>query len=485
MSKFNTKQTVANRATTYEGAVTYTKSLEQDWMNNLFSSFLQDQFYESAEDQQIRYLELTAKMAEKYGYPFVAKAAKFSRNELGMRSISQITMAYLNDKLYEGKRQDFAGYFHRPDDISEVFGAIDSIGGKRSHALIRGAADYLSKCNEYQLAKYAMPGKTYNMFDLINITHAHSDAIDKYKAGEVDAPDTWEHNIMVAEDDESRQKAWRELVEGNKMGYLALLRNLRNILSCDFATYEWIDKYLAPQLTNEKKIKKSLVFPYQIYTAYKNLKMPNVSIIAALDTAFRVAIGNVPNMNGKSLVVLDVSGSMESYISARSTMTMKEVGAVYGAMIYLANKGSAFIKFGNYAKRRDYSRNVNVFDLIRDMQSNDQCGYGTDIGPVWRILDDHYDRIFLISDMQVMASSRYGYGTSYRETPVNAMHRYFAKWGTSHIYSFDLSNYRTSVENPDSGHITMLTALNDQLFKMLDYLESGGKSLVNYINENY
>ena len=218
MSKFNTKQTVANRATTYEGAVTYTKSLEQDWMNNLFSSFLQDQSYESAEDQQIRYLELTAKMAEKYGYPFVAKAAKFSRNELGMRSISQITMAYLNDKLYEGKRQNFAGYFHRPDDISEVFGAIDSIGGKRSHALVRGAADYLSKCDEYQLTKYAMPGKTYNMFDLINITHAHSDAIDKYKAGEVDAPDTWEHNIMVAEDDESRQKAWRELVEGNKMG---------------------------------------------------------------------------------------------------------------------------------------------------------------------------------------------------------------------------------------------------------------------------
>lgn len=156
MSKFNTKQTVANRATTYEGAVTYTKSLEQDWMNNLFSSFLQDQFYESAEDQQIRYLELTAKMAEKYGYPFVAKAAKFSRNELGMRSISQITMAYLNDKLYEGKRQDFAGYFHRPDDISEVFGAIDSFGGKRSHALVRGAADYLSKCDDYQLAKYAM-----------------------------------------------------------------------------------------------------------------------------------------------------------------------------------------------------------------------------------------------------------------------------------------------------------------------------------------
>ena len=144
-----------------------------------------------------------------------------------------------------------------------------------------------------------------------------------------------------------------------------------------------------------------------------------------------------------------------------------------------------YSQFGNTAKRRDYSRNVNVFDLIRDMQSNDQCGYGTDIGPVWRILDDHYDRIFLISDMQVMASSRYGYGASYRETPVNAMHRYFAKWGTSHIYSFDLSNYRTSVENPDSGHITMLTALNDQLFKMLDYLESGGKSLVNYINENY
>lgn len=480
MSKFNVKQSETNRAESYEGALIYNKSLEQDWVNNLFSSFLQDGFYEDSETREERYVALTKKMLEKYGPKFVAKAARFSRNELGMRSISQLTMALVNEIQYDGKRADFSAYFHRPDDISEIFAAVDSLGNKRSHALVRGAADYLSKCSEYQLTKYAMSGKRYNMFDLINITHAHSSAIDSYKAGSVSAPDTWEHNIMVAQSDEDREQAWKDLVEGNKMGYLALLRNLRNILNCDFADSDWIDKYLVPQITNKDKIKKSLVFPYQIYVAYKNVPMIPLSIMAALDKAFRIAIGNVPNLDKSMAIVLDVSGSMETPISSNSSMKIIEVGAVYAAMLYLANPRTDFVKFGNSAKYCDYRRNVNVFDLIKAMQENDGCGYGTDILSVWNNLHKSYDRIFLVSDMQVMEHKWFNYSN-----PIEAMHKYFNVFGTAHIYSFDLGNYPTAIENPNSENLTMLTVLNDYIFKMLEYLENNGESLIDYINENY
>ena len=483
MSKFNTAAS-APTTKTYEGAKAYEKELEQDWMNILFSSFLENGYYEDAQTMGNRFLELTDKMAAKYGYRFIAKAAQFSRNELGMRSISQLAMSYLNSKSYEGKRQDFTNYFHRPDDVSEIFAAIESAGEKRSHALVRGAADYLSTCDEYQLAKYSMCGKKFNMFDLINITHAHSAAIDAYKAGRITSPDTWEHNIMVAPDQESREEAWRQLVENNKMGYLALLRNLRNILDCNFATVSWIEKYLVPQLTNEYKIKKSLVFPYQIYLAYKNLVAPHYSVVAALDKAFRISTSNVPNLDGDNLIILDVSGSMNSYVSFQSSVTIKELGAVYAAMILFANPKTDFIKFASKFKKCSYKTNTNVFAVIDMMQREDNLGCGTSIIPVLDSLDKSYDRMFLISDMQVMDGYGYGYGYGGR-IPASYVNQYMQKSGKTHIYSFDLGNYKSQIMNPNAKNLTLLTTLNETVFKMLEFLEKGGKSLVDYISETY
>ena len=325
-----------------------------------------------------------------------------------------------------------------------------------------------------------MLGREYNMYDLINLCHPKSAAVDKFQRGEIKSADTWETRISGSEDKEEKEQNWRELVEGRKLGYLALLRNLRNILNCDFADNEWIKTYLVPQLTNATAIKKSLVFPYQIYTAYKFLDEKPMSIMVALDEAFRIAIGNVPILNGSSLLVLDVSGSMDDPCSDNSKITCKEIGAVYGACIYLSNKDSEFIKFGNRAKKCEYRRTMNVFDMIEKMEDNDNCDYGTDIVPVWNMLDKHYDRIFLISDMQVMESCPWAWTT--RDNPVEAMSKYFANFGDTHVYSFDVSNYHSQIANPRSGNLTMLTSLSSQVFKMLEYIEKGG-NLVQMIQD--
>ena len=146
-----------------------------------FSSYMEDGYYESANTQMDRYVDLTKKIGERYGWEFVARASFFARNYLGMRSISQITAAMLNDVSFQEKRSYFKNFFHRPDDVAEVFAAIENIGsGKRSHALVRGAADYLSSLNAYSLGKYQMKGKQYNLYDLINITHATSKDINHY-----------------------------------------------------------------------------------------------------------------------------------------------------------------------------------------------------------------------------------------------------------------------------------------------------------------
>lgn len=484
--KFNKTKTPAQpNAVTYEGGDAFEKSLEQDWLNNLFSNMLENRFYESGDEQMNRYVQLTQKMFEKHGAKFVGRAAYFARNELGMRSISQLTAAMLNPVQFEGKRDFFKNYMKRPDDVSEIFAIVESLGDKRSHALVRGAGDYISGLSAYQMDKYAMRRKNWSMIDLINVTHAKGDVVDKFYNGVLEKADTWEQKISASKDEDEKNANWRELVEGGKLGYLALIRNLNNILNAGVDEY-WVRRYLIPQLTNADKIHKSLVFPYQIYTAYKNLEIREVNTCFALDKAFRESVKNVPGLDGTSLVVLDVSASMENRISDRSNMTIKEVCACYAAAIYLSNPNSDFIKFGSHAKMKNYSRIDNVFDIIYKMQDNDGCGYDTDIIPVWKMLYKHYDRIFLFSDMQVMsAHSVYSwYSWRHNQSSIDAMRKYFNAHGRTRVYSFDLGNYHSQIDNPDADNLVMLAGLTDKVFTMLSLLEKG-ENIVNYINEHY
>lgn len=485
--KFN-KTKVASKpdAVTYEGADAFEKNLEEDWLNNLFSNMLENRYYETSDAQMERYIDLTNRMLEKYGPKFVARAAHFARNQLGMRSISQVTAALLNSEQFEGKRDFYKNYFHRPDDVSEIFAILDYFNEKRSHALVRGAADYISGLGAYQMDKYAMRRKDWSMIDLINVTHAKGDIVNKFYNGTLEKAGTWEQKISAAETEEEKSQNWIELVESNSLGYLALLRNLNNIMKCDIGI-EWLENVLCPQLTNEYKIKKSLVFPYQIYTAFKNLDACPLCLNVALDKAFRIAIGNIPGLEGNSLVVLDVSGSMESLMSGRSNMTIKEVCACYAAAIYLANPDSEFIKFAEKARMFNYNRLDNVFNIIDKMQNNDNCGVCTDIVPVWQMLDKHYNRIFLFSDMQVMDRNNFWGDWVYdidAPTPMEAMNDYMKTFGRTHVYSFDCANYTSQINNPRRGNLTMLTALNGKVFEMLAILEEGC-DIVDYINEKY
>lgn len=483
MAKFN-KAVKTEKVASYEGGEVFEKNPVEDWINFIMSSYLEDQYYESASDQMNRYMDLTREVAEKYGWEFVAKAAFFSRNELGLRSISELTAAILNGQKFDNKRTFFRNYFNRPDAIGEIFSILDNfIGDKRSHALVRGAGDYLSSLKDYHIGKYKMNGKEYNMYDLINITHAHSASIDKYKNGTLETPDTWETAISSSKSDEEKSQNWQRLVEENKLGYLALIRNLRNIVNSS-PDADWIEEYLVPQIENEVAIKKSLVFPYQIYCSWKNYGIRNISIDAALDRAFRIACGNMPKMDGRTVIVLDVSGSMENKLSSNSQLTLKEVGAVYAAAMFV-NCNADFIKFGNDAKRIKLNKLENIFNLVEKMYANDNCGYGTDIVPAFRLMNEKYDRIFLVSDMQIMNKNSSGWWWCKRQNGIDTYNRYCEVYKCHpHMYSFDLANYATQVENPNNPRIHLLTALDDTLFKMLPYIENGN-SLVDYINNNF
>ena len=109
------------------------------------------------------------------------------------------------------------------------------------------------------------------------------------------------------------------MIETRKIGYLALLRNLRNILKTG-AKADLVKK-ASDLLTDEKMVRKSLVFPHQIDLALEIMLSEFGAsgarpFINALNKAYEIAIPNLTELftNGKTAVVFDSSGSMSSHI---------------------------------------------------------------------------------------------------------------------------------------------------------------------------
>lgn len=487
MSQFNKSTKKSRETISYEGGTVYTKTLENEWVNTLFSYMLNrrnNKFYEDMEDVESRFIYLTEDMIYKYGEQFVGKAAIFARNELGLRSISEVVSAMLNKYPWIGdcnefsKREFYRKYFRRPDGIGEVFSKIDELGDKRSHALIRGCADYLSNLDAYTLGKYKLNNHKYNMHDIINITHAKSDVIDKFQKGNLEIPETWEIKISTAKTKDEKEQMWLNLVKEGKLGYLALIRNLRNIINCYGVTEDFINTYIVPQIENRNAIKKSLVYPYQIYIAYKSINHQTpLSLVQALSNAFNMSIGNMPKLDGESLIILDVSESMRSSYSG-GKLSILETCAVYAAALCLSDNNFNFIKFATDAIKFDEYNKYNVFDVIDEMCENDDCGYGTDILRAFDLIDKHYDRIILFSDMQIMLPSYCDKNHSAK----SKLKEVWDKYGKCKLYTFDLGNYATQITNNDDD-IKYITVLNDKIFDVINLVESD-KSLIDII-KNY
>lgn len=484
MTKFNSKQT--NRTKTYEGGDAYEKSDTGLLFDFLFGSLLEDGFYETA-GERVRTLDkLLGNAIEDHGPEFVAKLAVFARNELGMRSVSQYAAAKLNDQQFNWKRDFYRDFCHRPDDVSEVMAILDGkLHQKRSHALVRGFGDYLSGLDKYKLAKYKMAGKKYNMYDLVNITHATSAPIDALMRGELDSADTWENNISNASADERASK-WVEMVEGHKLGYMALIRNLNNILEAaanEGLDGSWVDGVLVPQITDGDAIKASLVFPYRIYAAYKNLKVRNASVVQALDTAFSKATENMPELDGSTAIVIDVSGSMHSPISKRSDIFILEASACYAVALYMRNPNCQVVRFGDRAKEARLNRLYGPFTLIEMVSESDGLGYGTYLDSAFDVLGDH-DHVFVFSDMQTMRGNGY-WSTGDERSVTTCVKAYLDKNPSTHVFSFDLGSYNSTPFNPNVANVHCMTCLNDKLFEYVGLMEESDEFLCDYIDSRY
>ena len=485
MALFNIKSKNKDKTVNLAGGKAYTVTPKMELASLVLTSFAQEQFYRT---QAQTFGALTTAMA-KCDPVFVAKAGIYARNEYGMRSITHALAAELAQAA-SGQGWSKAFYdkiVKRPDDMLEIaaYFMAQNKGKNLTNAMKKGFAEAFNRFDTYQLAKYRGESKAVKMVDLVNLvrpvpTARNAEGLNGLVKDTLRQTETWEAKMTEVgqkaetEDEKTSLKAdaWAELLGSKRLGYFALLRNVRNILE----QAPQLTDAVCEQLTDRKAIKTSLVLPFRFLTAYKQLNGNDANtrkVRAALDTAINLSCDNVPVLDN-TLIAIDNSGSMASPVANSEHLQCSEAGAIFG-MILAKSSNADVMEFGDTARFIDYNLNTSVMEFGASFAQNNKVGHGTNFHAIFEKATKRYERIVVFSDMQGWAHSAWGYNDIAKAQAI-----YECRTGANpYIYSFDLSGYG-SLQFPEDK-VFALAGFSEKTFDLFKLLEADRQALVNAI----
>lgn len=430
--------------------------------------------YEGAKTSEI--MENAIDEALDYDFKGTLDWAITLRTEYFMRLNPQIIMVRA---AHHPKRKTFTaenqGYFNktqmsvmtRGDDvIAQLTYQLYRYGGKKAipSVLKRSWANRVNSLSRYELYKYKNHG--IGLINTIRICHANNKDINELmRTGTLAMPEsnmTWE--TLRANGD-----SWLTILDKIDMPHMALLRNLRGI-------FKEINSTTVCKNTLEhlkKGVKRGKQFPFRYYSAYNAVKKEvavnhKAMIEDSLEECVDIAMENLPKLSGKSAFLSDNSGSawgtFNSEYGSTTVALIDNLSAVIGA--YNSEEGYVF-PFGDRLEKVEISKRNgvmsqcwNVNDIGKKVGESTECG-------VWLFFDDiiknkeHYDNIFIYSDMQ--AGHGELYGTEYESKRYKKDFGIQASWSASYIDVMKLiEKYRQEV-NPKVNVYCVQTAGYDNV----------------------
>lgn len=318
---------VATRFTdkTHEGAPAARMNPEQALRRSVLSCLLwEKEFYESGQTIADRIMDLSAQVKPEV----LAGLAVEARSSFNLRHAPLLLLKALV-KHGSGKlvADAICNTIQRADELSEFLAIYWADGRKPlSNPMRKGLARAFLKFNEYQLAKYNRDGAV-KLKDVLFLCHAKPDTPEREAlwkrliAGELVTPDTWEVALSGGAD---KKATFERLIREGQLGYLALLRNLRNMVQAD------CDLDLVRQALIARKGGAERVLPFRFVAAARACPQLEPEI----DTALCEGIATSPRLPGKTIVLVDVSGSMDAKLSGKSDLTRMDAAAALASIVH-------------------------------------------------------------------------------------------------------------------------------------------------------
>ena len=374
------------RQYTHEGApaprIDALAQLERSVMSCLL---WEGEFYESGQTIAERICELVKQVPAGE----VARVAIQAKEDMKLRHVPLLLTRELM-RTKEGRELAstlFPRVILRPDDITEFLAIYwrDNKDAPLAKQVKKHLGESFRRFSEYQLQKHNGGQKAVKLRDALRITRPKPDGQEqaalwgRLVRGELATPDTWEVELSKGGD---KKASWERLLTEGKLGGLALLRNLRNM------TQAGVDAELIRGAIRALVAGRLLPINF-IATARHNPQFE-----PELEAKFFECFAGA-KMQGKTIILVDVSGSMDYKLSGRSEMTRLDVAC-----------SLAMIGREMFADLRVYTFSHQVVEVpgrrgfaLRDAIVGSQPHGGTFLGQAVRALPP-CDRLIVITDEQ-------------------------------------------------------------------------------------
>jgi 60 kDa SS-A/Ro ribonucleoprotein len=385
-TRLNTHRSKAAR--THEGAPAYAKlSAEQRLRRSVLSCLLwEDEFYEDGQSIADRIIATAMQVTPQV----LAALAVEAREVFHLRHVPLLLLEVLS-RTGKGDRlvaETVARVVQRADELGELVALHHRLGARRMlPAQIRkGLARAIAKFDAYELAKYDRDGAV-KLRDVLRLVRpmpkdeAQSALWKRVKERTLAAPDTWEVALSGGAD---KRATFERLLRERKLGYLALLRNLRNMVQAG------VDVDLVRQAILARKGGAQRVLPFRYVAAAR--AAPQFEPV--LDQALRAAIAELPVLPGKTIVLVDVSGSMTSRMSRKSDLTRMDAAAALGAIV---PGDLRLFTFSSGLVEVPPRRGMAGVDAIVRSQHHGITNLGSAVGKVNALV---HDRLIVVTDEQ-------------------------------------------------------------------------------------
>lgn len=374
---------------TFEGGKAMSIPLLEQLKRSVLSCMLwEDQFYEDGVTISDRIFDLSLKVKDSE----LAKLITDASNNHGLRHVPLLMIcAALKRRMPETYNLIYQACT-RPDQMTELL-TMYWRNGKcpLSKQLKKGLARAFTRFDEYQLAKYNRD-TPIKLRDILFLCHAKprdkaqellwKKLIDK----QLDVPDTWETRLSSGE---NKKQSFQELLEANKMGKLAIVRNLRNMFEAGVPKELVASKIMG----NGRRL-----LPFQFLAAARECQQWEDLV----DKAMIEAAENYIFLPGKTVIFVDVSGSMDSPISEKSKMTRMDAACGLAILLREACQENLICTFSQVLVAIPPRKGM----ALRDAMVQSQPHSGTYLGAALQLYEQNQgwvgiDRLIIITDEQI------------------------------------------------------------------------------------
>lgn len=495
--KFNLFSKGKNKVQNMEGATAYRLTPEWELYTSVVTTSLNNNFYEQEEERITRVRTLIGNCDPL----FVARLAVYTREVMNLRSMP-LVMAVELARIHKGDnlvRRVIARTVRRADEITEMLAyyqlANQRTGTKKLNRLSKqlqaGLQDTFNAFDAYQFAKYNRKTEV-RLRDALFLVHPKAkderqqEIFDGIVNDTLPTPYTWETELSALgqkcfatsqEKTAAFRTKWEELIDSDKLGYMALLRNLRNLLEAEVSGDHILK--VGQKLASEKAVENSSQLPFRFLAAYRELSnTPSLyatMLMTALENAVQISARNIKGFecSARILIACDVSGSMQCPISPKSKILRYDIGLMLGMLLKSRCEKVMTGIFGDRWKIINLPDTGVLAGVDASYKREGEVGYSTNGYLVIKDLITRraeMDKVMMFTDCQLWNSN----GSLQMEDMWKEYKKICPK---AKLYLFDLSGYGNTPLDIMREDVHLIAGWSDKIFDMLAAIDKGGDAL--------